>query len=189
MALGSTTALAAEDDNKTVIYGFNNVTAKFVDSSEEQMTVTYADSALVDGGQYLILMVKSTVPENISTMKTIDETAISYDVTESSILYIDQVTATNGQIEFKVYPSSVQDSVILITGASGTLIAAIVDAKYILGDVNGDGIVDLKDLSVLARYFAGYSETIVSDAADVDADKSLDLKDLSRLARILAGYA
>lgn len=57
----------------------------------------------------------------------------------------------------------------------------------LLGDVNGDGTVDGRDVLRLARYFAGYPVQIDSAAADLTGDGSLDGRDLLRLAKRLAG--
>ena len=62
------------------------------------------------------------------------------------------------------------------------------DSKVEPGDINGDGIVDLKDVTTLRRYLAGgYGSTIEDAAADVNGDNAIDLKDVTTLRRFLAG--
>ena len=61
----------------------------------------------------------------------------------------------------------------------------IPSVKY--GDVNGDGSIDLKDVTELRRALAGWDVTVNAEAADVNRDGSLDLKDLVILRRYLAG--
>ena len=55
-------------------------------------------------------------------------------------------------------------------------------------DVNGDGELDLKDVTALRRYLAGgYNVTVAEDALDVNDDGAVDLKDVTCLRRGLAG--
>ena len=109
----------------------------------------------------------------------------------NTILYIDQVAAENNSISFKVYPEALKNSIIMIYGVmpdgSKSLKAAIIEAKYILGDVNGDGEIGTKDLTRLARFLVDSTVEINSDAADVNSDLSIGTKDLTRLARFLVG--
>ena len=60
--------------------------------------------------------------------------------------------------------------------------------KFQAGDVNGDGVVDLKDVTTLRRYLAGgYNVAIESSVSDVNNDGTIDLKDVTTLRRFLAG--
>lgn len=56
-----------------------------------------------------------------------------------------------------------------------------------LGDVNGDGMVDGRDLVRLAKYIAGSNVTIDAAAADMNGDGNVDGRDVLRLAKQLAG--
>ena len=56
------------------------------------------------------------------------------------------------------------------------------------GDTNGDGLIDLKDVTMLRRHLAGgYNVTVVEDSLDVNGDGTVDLKDVTYLRRGLAG--
>lgn len=55
------------------------------------------------------------------------------------------------------------------------------------GDVNQDGVVDLKDVVVLRRALADWDVTADAVNADVNADNSADLKDAALISRFLAG--
>lgn len=56
------------------------------------------------------------------------------------------------------------------------------------GDVNSDGVIDLKDVTHLRRALAGgYGITVDQDSADVNCDDTADLKDVTHLRRALAG--
>ena len=57
------------------------------------------------------------------------------------------------------------------------------------GDANGDGLIDLKDTTVLARFLAGgWNVTIDESAADVDGDGQVTLRDVVRMRRFLANW-
>ena len=58
----------------------------------------------------------------------------------------------------------------------------------IAGDVNGDGSVDLKDVTILRRYLAGgWDVTIDEENADVNGSGTVTLVDVILITRFLAG--
>ncbi len=57
----------------------------------------------------------------------------------------------------------------------------------LFGDVNGDGIVNLKDLARIRKYMAGDDAEINMAAADVTGDGKVNLKDLTRMRKYFAG--
>lgn len=59
---------------------------------------------------------------------------------------------------------------------------------YIPGDANGTGKVDLADVSVLAKYLAGWDIECNEAALDVDGDGLVNLNDLIHLAQYVAGW-
>ena len=66
--------------------------------------------------------------------------------------------------------------------------AMTVSAVKNAGDVNDDGIVNLKDAIVLRRYLAdGYSVSINERNCDVNADTEISLTDVVLIVRYLAG--
>ena len=66
--------------------------------------------------------------------------------------------------------------------------AAHIDARYLRGDANDDGSVDLGDFIVMAQYIAGYGRAPASMAqADINGDRSVDVLDLVILADYLWG--
>ena len=146
--------------------------------------MTFSSASLTAGQQYLVLMVKGSEGD--------------YTITDKTILYIDQTAAAadegggNPSVTFSVYPSSIQDSVILIAGVgvnggAGPLVAAIVDAKYILGDVNNDGTFNIADVTLLLQYLVGIvnSDAINMQAANVDANSAINVSDVTKMLRVL----
>ena len=59
--------------------------------------------------------------------------------------------------------------------------------EYTPGDINGDGIVNNKDLTRLMKYLAGENVTVVEAALDINGDGVVNNKDLTRLMKYLAG--
>ncbi|MBR4728546.1 MAG: dockerin type I repeat-containing protein, partial [Clostridia bacterium] len=63
------------------------------------------------------------------------------------------------------------------------------DSKFTrMGDLNGDGTVNLKDAVLLRRYIAdGWNAEIDEKYADVNGDGAVNLKDVVMLRRRIAG--
>ena len=59
---------------------------------------------------------------------------------------------------------------------------------FLLGDVNGDGLVDIVDVTTLANHLLGkFNKVFIEKAADVNGDNSIDIVDVTRLASIILG--
>lgn len=172
LALALSTVVFAAENSKatvTVVEGMG-ATAEFDTSNEEIVNVSVTSNSLVDGGQYLVLMVKSANGED-------------YTIDQESILYIDQTASVGNTVSFAVYPSTYTDSVILITGAEdGVLKVAIVDGKYILGDANGDGRVTTRDIIRIANMIM---DDEYSSAADANEDGRVTTRDIIRVANMI----
>ena len=56
-----------------------------------------------------------------------------------------------------------------------------------VGDINGDGKVNSKDLTRFLKYLAGNSVEVVEEALDVNGDGKINSKDLIRLLKFMAG--
>ena len=86
----------------------------------------------------------------------------------------DLVVTKAGHLSYTIMGITVEDVDVLIDGA----------LVLITGDVNGDGRVDLKDITALTSsntYGLSY-EDAATKSADVNGDKCFDLKDLSIIA-------
>ena len=61
--------------------------------------------------------------------------------------------------------------------------AVVTDGEkfYVLGDANGDGTMDIRDLVRVKRYIADNSVEIVNVAADIDGDGKVSMKDWNRV--------
>ncbi len=58
----------------------------------------------------------------------------------------------------------------------------------IVGDINSDGKIDIKDTVAFAQYLAGWDVSIDTDAADCNGDGEISIKDIVLLAQHLAGW-
>ncbi len=70
--------------------------------------------------------------------------------------------------------------------------ATIHYGRYLLGDIDGDGSIDIKDYFCLNRSLAnweGYEEYKTKAAADLNKDGSVDAEDSTILSRALAGWS
>lgn len=77
-------------------------------------------------------------------------------------------------------------SIIAYTGQTSQEIGKISSyvAVMILGDLNFDGIVDMKDISYVARRFMCLpSDPLWDSIADINSDGKIDMKDISTVAR------
>lgn len=167
------TALAAgtEVNAQQNLGAGKTVTAKLSqDGTYIDLTVT----GLTSKNQYLVLMVSG-----------IYENALDAPITESTIKYIDQASA-DGTVKFKVYPSSMQSSTILLSGSDVPLtVVATVEMLYIRGDANGDNKANINDASAIARHVV-HAITLTGDrllAADVTNDGKVNINDASKIAR------
>lgn len=191
MCLSVTASASPTETDKAVIKDTVTGATVTFDTTGEKLEVTYESASIVEGQFYLVMVVAGDAESG-------------YTPTADSILYINQTTGQAGSVEGTgkivfgaetdnaIYPSDIKDSAILIygTGIDGEanfLIAAIIDAKYIIGDVNGDGKVSTADLIRLAQFLAGNNVVSSKEAADTNADGSIGTGDLIRLARFLAG--
>ena len=118
-------------------------------SDPTSYALSYSDTSVKAGEQYLVLMV---------AVNDVTSDKPDYAITSDSLVYINQAASTAGNVAFStVYPSCVTDSVILLTGGSLTepKLLAKVDAQGIMGDVTRDGDVNASDAALILRYVVG----------------------------------
>ena len=173
----STLALAADANAEIIQVEDSSISLQF---NANNLSMTLTKTGLTSGGMYLVLVLKGT------------DTA----PTESNILYINQATADEkGTVTFdNVYPSSLVDSTVYLsgTGLDGLTKMGFIDLQVMLGDVNGDNIIDVGDAIVLLRYIAGLESEIGAEAlaaADVNGDNIIDVGDAMELLRNIAGLS
>ena len=169
----STLALAADANAEIVPVEDPSITLRF---NAHNLSMTLTKTGLTPGGMYLVLVLKGTdiVP------------------TESNILYINQTTADEtGTVTFgNVYPSSIKDSTVYLsgTGLDGLTKMGEIDLKVMLGDSDGNGTINIGDVTALLRFLSGRGDSEINQAAaDVDGNGEVNVGDATRLLRHLAG--
>ena len=153
----STLALAA---NKATVTPANGAELGFVDSSQNNLTLT--QTGVTDGGMYLVLVLAGEEKDGVPLVPT-----------ENNILYINQTTADEtGTVTFdNVYPSSIKDSTVYLsgTGLDGLTKMGFIDLLVKLGDLDGDGSISAFDATRVLQYCANIDGIEINeDAAKVD---------------------
>lgn len=197
----TTAALAAGTQTTPVVYGLSvesgySVSFKTADGSAAGTATgivggstgtVYKDAAKLElsftgtpGEQYAVFLLKgNTVP------------------TKDSIKYINQTEGSS--VTFTVYPYDLSE-----TGSYGLYVSSTSagyakvatfgvtdsweEAPYTMGDVNGDGSIDVIDASLILRYAANLNTLTDTQkaAADVNGNNSIDVIDASMVLRYAA---
>ena len=124
------------------------------------------------GEQLVMLLLDSAVP------------------TENNIYYIDQ---KSGSGSFTIYPKQMMSGTyhLMVANTSCNKAAEIVyEADYILGDVNGDRVINANDVTDLLRHVVGIKEITVATllkAADTDRSGEVNALDVTKLLRYTVG--
>lgn len=124
-------AAAATDDYTT------NVAGTVTYNGDSSYTASYTGAQ--EGNQYAILVVKGT-PED-------------YSISEDTIMYIDQMAATDTGVSFDFIPRSTPDCVVLLGGDFGTT-----ESPVVLGTLVGKGVT----VSGSVKYQGSSSQATVS---------------------------
>jgi len=174
------------DNKKATIEAISNgkstVTFASDKTDEEKIVVTYtSDSLSTPNGQYLILMVTSDEEGNLD------------DIGDDSVLYINQLSsadAVEGTLTFTVYASVLRTGTIIITNATdGTVEAAIVKAKYVLGDIDENGYINVSDALLILQHVVGI--TTLTDAqklpANTDGNEFVNVSDALLILQLVVG--
>ena len=165
---GSFTVTLSIQNNPGIAYfGIDSNAASKGVTIENAQATGIAQGWSVSTGNKIVLYSTSDATGNgaflVLTMKSAskEETELSFTVSECYNSNEKNVTVTGTSVKIK----------------KGGL----------LGDCNGDGVVDGRDLLRLARYIAGAGVEIDRSAADITGDGNVDGRDVLRLAKQLAG--
>ena len=115
------------------------------------------------------------------------------DTSEGCILELTfRIADTVAAGEYSISLSYQKDDVLdgSLEGIDLTLQSGTVSVvEFTRGDIDGDGVIGMKDLGALRKYFAGGYDAgnFVMEAADLDGDGVVTMKDLGVLRRYLAG--
>lgn len=135
---------------------------------------------LTDNQQYLLLVLKG---EGVPTAE--------------NIAYIDQAAAQNGSVSFAAYPKELTKGTyhVYLVGGGTAFNAAKPDAtfqcdqKYILGDADSSGTVDVNDAVKILKCIVG-NDTFTDLqrlAADADKNGDVDVNDAVKILKVIVG--
>ena len=167
-----------------------------------KQTITVSYEGFTD--TFEVEVVSTSVP---ATGVSLDKTALSIAVGNSVTLTatVTPVTATNPSVSWTSSDetvATVENGVVTAKKVgTATITATTIDGGYTAtctvtvtgaidhtpGDINGDGVLNNKDLNRLMKYLAGEDVEIVEAALDLNGDGAVNNKDLNRLMKYLAG--
>lgn len=135
---------------------------------------------LAENQQYLLLVLKG---EGVPTA--------------DNIAYIDQAAAQNGSVSFAAYPKELTKGTyhVYLVGGGTAFNAAKPDAtfqcdqKYILGDADSSGTVDVNDAVKILKCIVG-NDTFTDLqrlAADADKNGDVDVNDAVKILKVIVG--
>lgn len=156
-------------------------------------TVTYDKGlTLIDSkSEDAFSALSMTKPENYNSPCKFGWDALEIadeDIKDGTILTltfsVDKGVSANSKLNVKlsyqngnIIDSDLNDIPVTINNGSVTII------DYIPGDINGDGTIDLKDVTLVRRLVTGYSVTANKLAADVNGDGEITMKDVVLIRR------
>ena len=150
------------------------------------------------------VLVDFSVYMNPETIKNITITDSNGKTLEYTLEYSKDKTAYDGtvysdsfvlRIDNKYLISS-QTYTVTVNNAesySGVPMNATEDVTFkvddeVRGDINGDGIVDVKDVTALQMHLANYNIAVNENVLDVNGSGIVDVSDVTTLQMLLAGY-
>ena len=121
----------------------------------------------------LVAMVTSAETYNYLKFTKTNGTTVTYSVEGLKLTYDNtNVTVTNVDGTATIALAEVQD--MYFSNEAGS--------DFILGDVNGDGLVNITDVTMLISYVLNSgSVDIVTEAADMNDDGSINITDVTML--------
>ena len=138
---------------------------------------------------------KTEVTLEIGGTETLTATVAPEDATNKLVSWSSSNEAVATVVDGVVTAVAEGTATITVTtddGAKTATCAVTVNAAPAVkvGDVNGDGNVTAKDVTVLARYIAKWTgyETVNTTAADANGDGNVTAKDVTVLARYIAKW-
>lgn len=193
------------------LYGTDSATVSYRASESELMpgdsfTVTASlDSAADIKSIRINAVYDDTVFELVSAQWLLTGAAIAYadsmpalaafsknttaqgDIFSCSFRVKDDAAAGNAEISLDVAIKTKPDGVeteLPCTVQNGITLRIGPFSDVLYGDINGDGTVDVKDLTRLMKYFAGENVTVTE--SDLTGDGKSNAKDLARLMKIIS---
>lgn len=143
-------------------------------NSDENITLTDGSYLLIEGGKLLgVKPAKNTVSDIVSELDSTNVVAYS----------------SEGE-ELSAHEKLETGSTICLVDNNGNILDVV--TVIVMGDVNGDGVVNNKDAALIHRFVVGREPNAFTDenyrlAADVDGDNFITTKDSSLILTYLEG--
>lgn len=128
----------------------------------------------------------------------LDLSTVFYDPNGDKMTYqvsIDGGTAATVDENCAIRPTTVGNMTLVFTARDGaltsapyTLILTVTDSSAVIGDVDNNGVVNLKDATRLMKYLADWEVEVNLAAADTNGDGEVTLKDATHLMKYLANW-
>ncbi len=96
-------------------------------------------------------------------------------------------TEPTGTEPTSVEPTGTEPTSVEPTGTEVEPTGTGTEPEELLGDANGDGAVNMKDVLTLRKYLAGMDVSYNASEADVNGDGDVNMKDVLMLRKFLAG--
>jgi hypothetical protein len=173
----SETTASSASESKTTVSSASESEITVSSASESETTVSSASES------------KTTVSSASESKTTTTSSSVSTG-TSSSVSATSPTVSTSGTtVSAETTTSAVRTETATSTeSASSTTETTSAVPERIPGDVNGDGSVNLKDVTLIRRSIAGgWNITMDESAADVNGDHAVNLKDVTLIRRYIAG--
>lgn len=163
--------------------------AKFRVSFDDSLTLIGASE---DGGVFDAL--DYTAPNTLGNLSPFNWDSLDAVATENGTIITltfevaDSVTAGE-QLDISVSYDYGDIYDIDLNSIAVTMVGGVLDViDYVAGDVDGDGVVNGKDVTLIRRYNAGWDVDINLLAADANGDGVINGKDVTQIRRYNAGW-
>ena len=183
-----------------LVNGKATVEVKLTTSAGTERTYLFHLRNHVNRAPVLTDAAQSKDRAKVNTLYTLDLSKLFTDLDGDSLTYSVSVNgedAAESEAIFSILPEETGEMTLVITANDGfmdsaesyTLILSVTDTAFVPGDVNDDGVVNLKDVTLLKRFVAKWPDvTINEEAADVDASGSINGKDITLIKRYIAQW-
>ena len=151
----------------------------FVVDEQENVTVSSPSFGPIGGGIFTINWVDALATENVTKTGVIANLTFKVKEDAAEGDYNVFITFNENDIFDKDYVN------MPFNGTEGTI---TVKPPYIPGDVNNDGVVNVRDLGLLQQHLNGWNVTVNLDAANVNGDAAVNVRDLGLLQQYLNGW-
>ena len=153
----------------------------------QSVTVTYMDVSEtfevdVAAKTVMFIEIAAGAPVNAIIGEELDCSAMIVKVTFTDGT---SVNITDGYDIANYDPETIGEQTITVTYREGSKEMVITVKDYVRGDINGDGLITMKDVTRLVNYLNDDSIEVINKALDVNGDGLVTIKDVTRLTEYL----